>query len=95
MRVLRAPAVMAVLEGAVVKAGGRREPPDAERRHGSVGSPLCLNVAGDMCAAGLATGWEQEQEQEQKDGTVAPECSVATMAVWLRWASARGLGLGR
>ena len=92
MRVLRAPDVMAVLEGAVVKAGGRREPPDAERRHGSVGSPLCLNVAGDMCAAGLATGWEQEQEQE--DGTVAPECLAATMAVWLRWASARGMGLG-
>lgn len=92
MRVLRAPAVMAVLEGAVVKAGGRRDPPDAERRHGSVGSPLCLNVAGDMSASGLATGWEQEQEQE--DGTVAPECSAATMAVWLRWASARGVGLG-
>ena len=95
MRVLRAPAVMAVVEGVVVKEGSRRNL-EAERRSGSVGSLLCLNLAGDACAPGLATGWDQNQnqKQEQKDGGVALECSEAVMVVCLGWALARRVRLG-
>lgn len=92
MRVLRAaPAVMAVVEGVVVKEGSRRNL-EAERWRGSVGSLLCLNLAGDACAPGLATGWGQNQNQE--DGGVALECSEAVMVVCLGWALARRVRLG-
>ena len=92
IRVLSAPAEMAALEGAVVKVGSRRASSGAERRHGSVGSLLCLNLAGDTCAPGLAAGWDQDQKQE--DGGVALECSEARMAVCLGWALARRVRSG-